>query len=1225
MAGLGKPRNSRSDLRQADSCRVVKWSHLARLSDLLTSMKRRLVPELLSARSMQVAASTKISIQNCYNRRFAKPISLILLGVLARRSLMSLFRNCALLAVLLITSLLPAQELQEGRLLRFPDVYKDKLAFMYAGDLWLVSSSGGTARRITSHAGRELFPKFSPDGKWIAFTGEYDGNFNVYVMPSEGGQPRQLTFYQGSAQPLSDRMGIHNEVVTWTPDSKRIVFLSRRDASNGWSKRAFSVSLEGGLPEALPMPEGGLTSFSFDGTKLAYNRIFRNFRTWKRYTGGLAQDISIYDLKNNTSEDLPHTEWTDTFPMWHGNTIYFSSDRGPEHKLNLYSYDIATKQVEQLTKFDDFDVMWPSLGPDSIAFENAGYLYTFDFQSKQAKKLTIYVSGERDHAMKHWVAANKNITESDVSPDGKRAVFAARGDVFTVPAKEGSARALTRTSGARERNVAWSRDGKWIAYVSDRTGEDEIYVVTQDGAGPEQQITSGHKGFMYQLAWSPDNSKIAWADKDTQLWYVDLKDKKPVAVDKGKYAEILNYSWSPDSKWLAYDNQLASGYAVVYLYRLADRKITPVTSEMSNSYAPVFDPEKRYLYFLSDRDFNEVLGTIDFEFANPKTTRVYIATLTADEASPFPALSDEVKIKVDEPATGPGPTPDKKVPQQPKNKKQPPQTPMEKAPETGVKAVETESKEPPKEFRIELDGIQNRIVALAIPPGVINSFDAAKGMIYYSTTPVTGLSGPLPGETPAIHVYDLKERKEKVLVEGSNRFNLSADGTKLMYRSEGPEPTFGIVDAKPGESPHKVGDGALNLGGMKAEVDPAQEWKQIFNEVWRQERDYFFEAAMNGVDWQKIHDKYAQLLPSVGDRYSLTYIMGEMIGELSNSHTYVGGGDYPDLHKVNVGLLGADFDLDSATGVYRIKKIYPGENWDPHTRSPLTEPGVKVKEGDYLLAIDGRALRAPQTPYEAMVNLANEVVTLKVNSTPTDQGARTVTVKPIADEYALHQLNMVESNRRKVDTASGGKIGYVYLPDMGEPGLNAFVKQYFPQIRKEGIIFDVRYNGGGFVDQLIFERLRRTLAAMASARNFESGTIPSNLFHGYMACITNHYAASDGDFFSYFFKQFKLGPLIGERTWGGVRGIRGNIPLLDGGYITRPEFSLYGMDSKWLIENKGVAPEIVVDNRPEDVIKGHDAQLDKAVQMLMEQINANPKKLPVRPPDLPAYPEGPGM
>jgi tricorn protease len=555
---------------------------------------------------------------------------------------------------------------------------------------------------------------------------------------------------------------------------------------------------------------------------------------------------------------------------------------------------------------------------------------------------------------------------------------------------------------------------------------------------------------------------------------------------------------------------------------------------------------------------------------------------------------------------------------------------------------------PLQNFRIDLDGIQNRIVALPTPPGNLQSLGAAKNLVFYVVAPVQGLSGPLPGESYSLHAYDLKDRKDHVLLAGADGFAVSFDGRKLLYSAPkegtgggeggGASPhTYGIIEIKvpsgEGQSSEpasakplaNVGDGALKLDGMRMELDPPAEWTQIFNEVWRQQRDYFFESSMNGVNWQKEREKYAPLVPYVADRLSMTYVLGELIGELSNSHTYVGGGDYPDLDPVNVGLLGADLAPDNASGYYRIAKIYPGENWNPALRSPVTEPGVIAKEGDYLLAVNGRPMRIPQNPEELFVNTVNQAVTITLNSKPTTEGSHNIVVRPIATEFGLHQLNWIESNRRKVEKLSGGRIGYVYLPNMGAEGLNEFVKQYFPQIRKEGMIFDVRYNGGGFVDQIIFERLRRVLAGMESARNWESDTEPPNVFNGYMACITNHYAASDGDYFSYFFKVYKLGPLIGERTWGGVRGIRGEIPLIDGGYITRPEFSLYGLDNQWLIENRGVQPDIVVDNTPGEVIAGHDPQMEKAVELVMQEITAHPKKLPPRPPDLPAYPPGPGL
>ena len=1097
------------------------------------------------------------------------------------------FRSVFAVLFLSVATLGIAQSLPEGRLLRFPDVSKDKIAFSYGGDLWLVSREGGTAQRITSHPGQELFAKFSPDGKWIAFTGQYDGNYNVYLMPAEGGDPKQLTFHPGGGH-LNERMGIHNEVITWTPDSKRIVFLSRRDTFNEWFGRLYSISIDGGLPEALPLDKGGLTSYSPDGNSIAYNRIFRNFRTWKRYTGGMAQDIWIYDLKANHIEQMPHTEWTDTFPMWHGDTIYFDSDRGPEHRLNLYSYGLSTHEIKQLTHFTDFDVNWPSLGPDAIVFENGGYLYLFDLNSQKEHKLTIYLPGDHDLARKHWASVSKLITDFDIAPNGKRAVFSARGDIFTVPAKEGSIRNITHTAGIREKFAAWSPDGRWVAYMSDRTGEDELYITPQDGLGQEQRITYDGKMFRLLPVWAPDSKKLLFADKETRLFYVDINDKKPVQIDQGKYADLTEYNWSPDSNWVAYSKAAENHNGVIYLYGLADRKISAVTTNASDSSAPYFDPEGKYLYFFSNRDFNEVLGVFDVEFANPKAGRVYIATLRADEPSPFPVLSDEVSV-TPAPDVLLAPTPGTQTPGQ-----KPPETPVKKPKPSGnTKPEATEQKsaaDAEKEqkegtrpalnnFRIDLDGIQNRIVALPIPPGNLQTLTAAKGVIFYVSAPVQGLSGPLPGESPAIHAYNLKDRKDHVFLEGADQYALSFDGKKILYGTpkgegsggeggENVEHDYGIVDAKVPESTDDsskesgskplvhAGDGALKLAAMRMEIDPPAEWKQIYNEVWRQERDYFYEPEMNGVDWQHEHDKYAQLLPYVADRLSLTYVMGELIGELSNSHTYVGGGDYPDIDTVNVGLLGADLEPDAKSGMYRLAKIYPGENWNGNLRSPLTEPGVMVKEGDYLLAVNGRPLRVPENPYEFFINTVNQTTTLSINSKPSEQGARNVVVRPIPSEFGLHELNWIATNRRKVEQASGGRIGYVYLPDMGLLGLNEFVKQYFPQIRKEGMIFDVRYNGGGFVDQIIFERLRRILAGMTPARNFAPDTVPNNVFYGSMACITNHYAASDGDFFSYYFKFYKLGPLIGERTWGGVRGIRGEIPLIDGGYITRPEFSL---------------------------------------------------------------------
>ncbi|HWA94677.1 MAG TPA: PDZ domain-containing protein [Terracidiphilus sp.] len=1090
----------------------------------------------------------------------------------------------------------------DARLLRFPDIHGNQVVFSYAGDLWLTTTEGGVARRITTSPGLELFPHFSPDGKWIAFTAQYDGNFNVYVIPSNGGQPRQLTFVPDIG-PMPERMGPNNEVISWTPDSKKIVFLSRRDSINHWFGHLWTVSIDGGLPERLPIDRGGLLAFNADGSQMVYNRIFRNFRTWKRYTGGMAQKLSLWNFKTHAYEKLTDDKWTDTFPMWSGETVYFVSDRGEDHRLNLYSLDLKTRAVTQLTHYTDYDVEWPNLNGDQIVYQYGGWLYVYDIKTQKSRKLDIQIDGDLDQARKHWDSTADLIDSADISPDGKRAAFTARGDIYTVPAEHGATRNLTSTPGIREQSVAWSPDGRWVAYLSDKSGEQAIYIRPQNGMGPEEEITKGGPEFLMQPVWSPDSTKIAWADSSLHLYYIDIKNKQPVLVDTAKYGEITNYSWSPDSKWLAYDKTEENSYQVVELYSLESKKISDATTDFYPSFNPVFDPAGKYLYFVSNRTFNEVLGVYDDDFANPQATRIYAITLRADEPSPFAPQSDEVDVKKDDAATS-----DSK--------------PAGSADKDKDKDKKDDAKKKP--FRIDLDGIQNRIVALPTPPGNYQGLSAAEDHVYYSSVPTYGYSGPLPGLTPEIHVFDMNKRKDHVLVSGAANYALSADGKKLLY--SGPGNKWGIVDAEPpAGGPKHVGDGALNLSGLRAEIDPHSEWKQIFNEAWRQERTFFFEKSMNGVDWNAERAKYAQLLPYVADRYDLTYIIGEMFGDLSNSHMYVGGGDSPDLHPVNVGMLGADFALDAASGRYKIAHILPGDNWDHSLRSPLTQPGVDVHEGDFLLAVNGHQLRAPENPYALFVNTANENVTLTVNSKPEMDGSHDVTVQPLSNEFNLHELAWIETNREKVDKLSGGKIGYVYLPDMGASGLNEFVRQYFPQIRKQGIIFDVRYNGGGNVDQIILERLRRILVGMSSARNWASSTTPANVFNGYMACLTNHYAASDGDIFTYYFKFYKLGPVIGTRTWGGVRGIRGMYPLMDGGSISRSEFSMYGLNSQWVIENHGVEPDMVIENTPDKLAAGHDPQLEKAVDYLMQQIKAHPKVLPPRPPDLPAYPTGPGI
>ncbi|HET6374306.1 MAG TPA: S41 family peptidase [Candidatus Polarisedimenticolia bacterium] len=1081
----------------------------------------------------------------------------------------------------------------EGRLLRFPTLSKESIAFVYGGDLWTVPRSGGVARQLTTDPGIEWFPRFSPDGRWIAFTGEYDGNRDVYVIPAEGGEPKRLTWWRDVGQ-QSERAGPNNMVIGWSRDGKSILFRSRHQAWESRAGRLYTVSVDGGLPAPLVVPEGGLASFSPDGGKLVYNRIWRNFRTWKRYRGGMTQNLWIYDLKANALEKLTENDNTSTDPMWIGGKVYFTSDR--EHTANIYSVDLATKKTDKLTSFGEYDVRWASDGPGGVVFENGGYLYLLDTATGKNAKIPVRIPGDRRYARPEYLGVADKITEAGLSPEGKRAVLVARGDVFTVPAEKGNTRNLTGTSSAHERGASWSPDGRSIAYLSDQTGEYEIWVVPQDRKTPAQRITTDGKVYRFAPVWSPDSKKLAFADKDLKLYLLDLESKKVTQADRAVYWEITDYTWSPDSRWLAYSKQDPQGFHQVYLYSLETGRVTRVTSELTDSHTPAFDPKGRYLYFLSNRDLNATLGFADLSYVYRRPTRVYALTLKADLPSPFAPESDEVASA------------DAKDEKKDAEKKDGEKKDDDKKPD---------EKKPVEPLKIALDGIEQRLVGFPIDSGDFDSLKAAGDVVLFMSRPdgmLTGGAGPSSSE---LKLFDMEKRKEHVLLSAIDGYDLSPDGTKVIYAAG---EKYGIVDAKPPNAPGavKVGDGALGLSGLQMKVDHRAEWGQIFDEVWRLERDFFYAPNMHGVDWPGMKRRYGALLPYVAHRSDLTYILGEMIAELNAGHLYVGGGDVPEFKQIPQALLGADFELDAGAGRYRIARILEGQNWNEKRRSPLTEPGPKVSSGAYLLAVDGVDLKPPMTPDELLENKAGRTVTLLVNDRPsakTEDGAREVTVKPLSDEEDLRYYDRIEANRKKVEAATGGRVAYLHIPDMGGDGLNEFVRQFYPQIRKEGLIVDVRNNGGGFVSEMILERLRRVLAGMGTSRNAGDSTYPAQVFYGPMVCLINHYSASDGDIFPYYFKKYGLGPLIGTRTWGGVVGIRGGRPLIDGGYITQPEFGNFDLESHYSIEGHGVDPDIEVDNRDNLVVKGADPQLEKGIAVVMEEIRKNPKKLPARPPD----------
>jgi len=1079
------------------------------------------------------------------------------------------------------------------RLLRYADISADKVVFSYAGDLWTSPRQGGAARRLTSSPGDKLYPKFSPDGKWIAFTAEYDGNPDVYIIPADGGEPKRLTFH-----PAADI------VLGWTPDSKNVLFRSDRAvAPPARTTHLYLVSTQGGLPKVLPVPRGDLTSFSPDGSKIAYIETSQENRTWKRYRGGWNLPIAIYDLKKNAYEELPKSSGMDMFPMWHGNTIYFISDR--DGVMNLYSYDLASKQTKKLTDYKEFDIKWPSLGPDAIVYENDGLLYEFNLQSAKPRNIPIQVHAEDLETRPEFKNVAQNIGGFSLSPSAARAVLEARGNIFTVPTEHGSIRDLsTDTSSVHELNPAWSPDGKSVAFLSDKTGEYELYARPQMG-GDATRITTDGGVYRYGPSWSPDSKKLLYWDKIHRLWYVGLDDKKPVLVDKSDYGDISDATWSPDSRWLTYSKPHRRGANDVFIYSLETKHATQISSGFYNDNNPVFDHNGKYLYFISTRFFYPSMGQLDQRYNYYSTDGIFAVTLKADEESPFKPQSDEEKPadekKNDKKSDGKD-TSDKKDDTKSADAQKKDEEKGEKKEEKKEEAV--------KPIQIDLDGIGARIAPVPLPAAILSGLAARKDKFFYLTTPQEARQfGTDDHQRPSnvLHVYDVTKREDKVLLEGIDAYDLDKEGKKIIYKAG---PVYGVVEAVPGKA--KVGEGKLDLSGLQVQVDPREEWKQIFHEAWRIERDFYWDPDMTGHNWKQIGDRYEALLPWVAHRSDLNYIIGEMIAELSTSHTYVGGGDQPQYPHIGVGLLGADFEPDG--NFYRIAKIYPGENWAEATRSPLTEPGLKVKAGDYLIAVDGREARANLDVYAYFQNLAGKLVTLKLNTKPSADGAWDITVKTIASENGPHYLDWIETNRRKVAEATHGRIGYMHVPDTTIPGIIAFDKQFTGQLDKDGIIVDERSNSGGQIPDFYTEKLKRQLLAVLAPREGNDIGWPPVAIYGPKVMLVNELAGSGGDAFPWFFRREKIGPIVGTRTWGGLVGISRGIPLRDGGFVTAPEFAFWSTDNggEWIVENHGVDPDYVVPQRPDLVVSGHDPQLEKAIDLANEALKTY-KGLPPRP------------
>ncbi|HEY3137212.1 MAG TPA: S41 family peptidase [Blastocatellia bacterium] len=1065
----------------------------------------------------------------------------------------------------------------QTKLLRFPDIHGDRVVFTYGGDLWTAPASGGTATRLTAHPGVELFAKFSPDGNWIAFTGQYDGDEQVYVIPATGGEPKQLTFYPARG-PLTPRWGYDNQVYGWTNDGKSIVFRSLRDSWALPIARLYTVPVTGGPAEPLPMPEAGSGAFSPDGAKMVYSPQSRDFRSEKRYSGGQANKLYVFDLKTLDAKLISDNPRPNRDPMWIGNAIYFDSDR--DGHFNLYSYDVSSGATTQLTKHKPWDVRWPSADREGrIVYELDGELHVLDTRAKKDTAISIAVPDDGLNRRPSHISVANLIENFSLSPKGERVLFGARGDIFTAPIEKGQTRNLTHSSGAHDKWPRWSPDGSRIAYISDQSGEEEVWVAAQDGSSAPEQLTTGGKAFRYAPEWAPDGKRIAFSDKDGKIFVLTLADRKLTQIVDTPFGQIRDYAWSPRGNHLAFSMASNTDFRSIYIWSASDGQVRKITDELFNAYDPAWDPQGNYLYYLSDREFAPQISGIEFNFASNRSIGIFALALRKDAKNPFPPESDEVTVTKDQP----------EKPKEPEKK-------------------EAEPK-PAAELVIDFDGLGSRVTRVPIEANNYGGLSAKTGhLLYFVGSPF--YYGRQSDRPTSLRIYSIKDRKETTLAEDVRGYALSDDGSKVLVA--GPGPSFSLYDATPqGDKSKKP----VSTAGLAMDRVPVEEWNQIFNEVWRRYRDFFYVPNMHGYDWEALREQYRPLLKYVAHRSDLNYVIHEMIAELTVQHAYVEGGDIPLPSRPRVALAGARFELDQKAGRFKIAKIFQGQNEEEIYRSPLTEVGVNVSVGDYVLAINGEELTAKDDPYRLLKNKTDAPVQLTINKEPTVSGARTVTYRPITDESNLIYLAWVNGNRRKVSEMTGGRVGYIHIPDMGAAGIREFIKWYYPQIRREGLVVDVRANGGGNVSQMLIERVRRKLLALGYSRTFdEATTYPGSTFVGPMAAILNENSASDGDIFPAMFREAGLGPLIGKRSWGGVVGISSRGPLIDGGSIFVPEFGFANTAGQWIIEGHGVDPDIEVENDPKSEIEGRDPQLERAVAEVMKKLRDNVVKLPPRPP-----------
>lgn len=1076
-----------------------------------------------------------------------------------------------LLAVVVIV-FISQQGQAQTRLARFPDLHGDRVAFSYGGDIWIAPASGGDARRLTSHPGLELFAKFSPDGETIAFTGQYDGGEQVYVIPVGGGEPRQLTWYPAQG-PLPERWGYDHQVYGWTNDGDAVLFRSLREGFSLTDSRLYTVSASGGLPVALPMPESGAGAYSPSGEQIVYSPLFRDFRAWKRYEGGWAQDLYILDLDGSSSRNITGHVRTDRDPMWMGDYIYFVSDR--DDYLNIYRFDPATDATTQLTRHRGSDVRWASDdGVGRIVYELDGSLRILDVASGAERAVEVTVRDDTGVNNSEWVAVSEHLEGFTISPNGSRALLAARGEVFSVPAEHGVVRNLTTSVDAHDREVAWSPAGSHVAWISDASGEEELYIRDHLGQSAAIRVTTGSATRLYRPLWSPDGESLAFSDAEARLYVVrrDGRNRRLVADDAGFASQ--DYAWSPDSRWLAYSAEDPNGYRSLHVWDSNSGDVTRVTGEMFSEFNPAFSPDGQHLYYLSDRSFAPQVGAIEWNYALDRETGIFALLLSGDSENPFLPRNEE-GVTEDEPENG----------------------------EEG----EGDDDEP-AEVDIDFDGLAERVVRVPVDADNYGGLRVTSDhLVYVRGTPF--YYGRDADTEPALQAFSIEDREAFTLAEGVQDYALAAGGEFVLVQHEDGLKRYEI---KEGEQEPV----AIAIDGLKAERIRAREYRQIFDAVWRRFRDYFYVTNMHGYDWDALHARFLPMLEHVAHRADLNYVIGEMIGELGVGHAYIQGGDFGAPERPAGALLGAQFELDAGSGRYRLSKIFRGHNEEERYRSPLTEPGIDAAVGDYVLAINGRPLAAGTNPYALLAGAGGGLVELQVADDARGRNQRAVIVEPLGSEDALVYFEWVARNRARVDAATDGQVAYLHIPDMASEGIYEFIKWYYGQLRRKGMIIDVRGNGGGNVSQMLINRLDRRLVYLRYARGVDNtGTYPTAVFTGPMVAVLNEDSASDGDLFPGAFKALGLGPLIGKRSWGGVVGITNHGSLMDGGSVFVPQFGSADSEGQWTIEGYGVDPDIEVDNPPEALLRGEDPQLDRAIREVLSRLPEQPGTLPERPAD----------